>query len=252
MKYNRAAATHAVFPTTCWTAVISLKNAGSDKSIDTAMSSLCETYWYPLYAFARHKGRSSHDAEDAVQGFFVSIASVIYFQKADHNTGKMRTFLLTGFTRYMKDVYKHDNAKKRGGDVQSVSLDTDQAEEWLTADPNSGEDSAVLDFEKNWARSTMRLAIELLGKEAEGSAKAEARFKVLSRFLNPESCHDFTRQEAAEELGITADSCDKAIQRLRQSFRLNVKELVASTLEDPSEENIMEEMIQLQKALTSV
>jgi len=248
MKSNQAA-TQAVFPTTCWTAVVSLKNAGSDKSMNMAMSNLCETYWFPLYAFARHRGKSSHDAEDAVQGFFSTIASASYFLKADHDTGKMRTFLLTGFTRYMKDVYVHDSAKKRGGGVTPMSIDTNQAEEWLMADPATADETAALSFEKNWARSTIRLAIDLLRQEADGSEKSKARFKVLSRFLSPDSCQDYSRQQAAEDLGVSTDSCDKAIQRLRQNFRLTVKGLVASTLENASEESIMEEMIQLQKAL---
>lgn len=213
------------------------------------MAGLCETYWYPLYAFARHKGKSPHDAEDAVQGFFLSIANADYFIKADHNKGKMRTFLLTGFTRYMKDVHTRATAKKRGGGIHLISLDTDQAEEWLQADPMSYHDKPQLGFEKNWARSTIRAAISRLRKEALTSEKSAARFEILSRFLNPESCHDFSHQQAAEALGISTDACTKAIQRLRQSFRIAVREQVASTLENPDDESIMEEMLQLQKSL---
>ena len=34
-----------------------------------ALARLCERYWSPLYAFARHRGFSPEDAQDLVQGF---------------------------------------------------------------------------------------------------------------------------------------------------------------------------------------
>jgi DNA-directed RNA polymerase specialized sigma24 family protein len=35
-----------------------------------ALAGLCERYWPPLYAFARHRGSGPKDAQDVVQGFF--------------------------------------------------------------------------------------------------------------------------------------------------------------------------------------
>ncbi|MGB0993464.1 MAG: RNA polymerase sigma factor [Akkermansiaceae bacterium] len=249
MKSNRAIATHAVFPTTCWTDVLSLRNASSDDVRDRAMSELCTTYWYPLYAFARHRGKSPHDAEDAVQSFFLTIGSSAYFQKADANKGKMRTFLLTGFTRHLKDLHVHASAMKRGGGKPAMSLDAEQAEEWLNIDPATTSHSPDLQFERAWAHSTIHLAIDSLRHEASSSEKAQSRFDVLSRFLKPETSVNTTHQQAADELGISVEACDKAIQRLRKNFREAVKEQVAATLENPTEENVMEEMSQLQTAL---
>lgn len=251
IKPSQAAATHAVFPTTCWTEVLSLRSADSDDARNRALAALCKTYWFPLYAFARHRGKSSHDAEDAVQSFFLAIGNADYFSKADHEKGKMRTFLLTGFTRHIKDLQVHAAALKRGGSIPIVSLDAEQAEEWLNIDSNYAESPPDLKFERDWALSTIRAAIDLLRQQAGTSEKADKRFSILSRFLNPETCQNFTHQQAAEELCISIDACDKAIQRLRVNFRLAVREQIASTLENPNDENIMEEMIQLQKSLVS-
>ena len=41
----------------------------------------------------------------------------------------------------------------------------------------------------------------------------------------------------------------KAIQRIRNSFRMAVKEIIIGTLKEPNEETIREEMVQLQRAL---
>jgi DNA-directed RNA polymerase specialized sigma24 family protein len=35
-----------------------------------ALARLCERYWPPFYAFARHRGANLEDAQDLVQGFF--------------------------------------------------------------------------------------------------------------------------------------------------------------------------------------
>jgi DNA-directed RNA polymerase specialized sigma24 family protein len=41
------------------------------QSGQAALAELCQIYWYPLYAFARRRGRSPDDSEDLTQGFFL-------------------------------------------------------------------------------------------------------------------------------------------------------------------------------------
>ena len=38
-----------------------------------ALSSLCQTYWYPLYAYLRRRGLDPEDARDLTQGFLTSL-----------------------------------------------------------------------------------------------------------------------------------------------------------------------------------
>ncbi len=236
------------FPSTCWTEIKTLRADGSEAAKQKMLSRFCENYWFPLYAFARHRSMSTHDAEDAVQSFFLTVGDSDYFLKADHEKGKLRTFILTGFTRHLKDLKVRALALKRGGGESILSLDTEQAEEWLFLDPASAE-SPTLAFEKHWARNIIRTVINTLKSQAAGDPPARKRFEILSRFLNPETCATYTAAEAATELNISTDACQKAIQRLRQTFRLAVREQVAATLDNPDEESVMEEMIQLQKSL---
>ncbi|NQV35028.1 MAG: sigma-70 family RNA polymerase sigma factor, partial [Phycisphaeraceae bacterium] len=61
---------HARFATTHWSVVL----AAGDKShsqCTAALQTLCQTYWYPLYAYVRHLGTRAEDAEDLTQAFFV-------------------------------------------------------------------------------------------------------------------------------------------------------------------------------------
>ena len=243
------AASAAKFPTTQWTVVLSLKDADGSMAQARAMRELCQSYWFPLYAFARHRKLQRQDAEDAVQHFFASTGDADFFQKAEKHKGKLRTFILIAFTRMLLDLRDRSLAQKRGGGQLHISIDADQAEAWLMADPSSTNEDATLAFERHWAKNIIRTVLANLEAEASASPKAATRFQVLSRFLMPESCLDYTIRQAAADLDIHLATCEKAIQRLRHQFRQAVRKEVASTLNQPNEASITEEMIQLQKAL---
>jgi RNA polymerase sigma-70 factor (ECF subfamily) len=57
------------FATTHWSLVLA---AGKGASADTqaALEALCQTYWYPLYAYVRRHGYQPDDAQDLTQEFF--------------------------------------------------------------------------------------------------------------------------------------------------------------------------------------
>ena len=38
-----------------------------------ALAALCETYWYPLYAFIRRQGHTAEESADLAQGYFVQL-----------------------------------------------------------------------------------------------------------------------------------------------------------------------------------
>jgi hypothetical protein len=61
------------FRTTRWSVVLAARNEGS--SARPALAELCAIYWYPLYAFVRRQGHSSHDAQDLTQEFFARLLS---------------------------------------------------------------------------------------------------------------------------------------------------------------------------------
>lgn len=248
---RRQAHTAAVFQSTRWSVVRTLQDAGEDTRL-AVLGELCRLYWFPLYAFSRRRGLSAHDAEDAVQSFFADTGDACFFQKADAERGRLRTFILTAFTRHLGDLRDQARAAKRGGGVPLLSIDHDQVEEWLLADPKTGDESGTLDFERHWAKNLLRSAVASLEASVGTKAESRERFRILSRFLNPETCAGYTIREAAQDTGMTASACEKAVQRLRHGLRLAVREQVAATLEAPTEATILEEMRELQRALGSV
>ena len=58
----------AGFQTTHWTLVLRARQTQSDTSAQKALSNFCEAYSPPLYAFLRHRGHASPEAQDLVQG----------------------------------------------------------------------------------------------------------------------------------------------------------------------------------------
>ena len=60
------------FPTTRWTLVVA---AGDHrrKEANSALVSLCESYWYPLYAYLRRCGHPADQSQDLTQEFFMRV-----------------------------------------------------------------------------------------------------------------------------------------------------------------------------------
>src|SRR5260370_3857132 len=113
----------AAFQTTHWTMVLRAGETQSDTSAQKALSNFCEAYWPPLYAFVRHRGHASPEAQDLVQGFFAHVLEQNTLSRADREKGKLRTFLLGSFQNYLFNEYDRARALKRGGGHQILSID---------------------------------------------------------------------------------------------------------------------------------
>ena len=60
------------FPTTQWSRVATAAGR-DDGEAREALSMLCQAYWYPIYAFVRHRGFSPEQAQDRTQDFFAYV-----------------------------------------------------------------------------------------------------------------------------------------------------------------------------------
>lgn len=57
------------FQTTSWSLVVAAAIRSSATS-RTALASLCQIYWHPVYAFIRRSGADPDQAQDLTQAFF--------------------------------------------------------------------------------------------------------------------------------------------------------------------------------------
>src|SRR5262245_25498235 len=90
------------FPTTRWTLVLAAGGSEQQES-RSALVSLCENYWYPLYAYVRYRGYSPDEAQDLTQQFFLRILEGRYLDRADPERGRFRSFLITSLKFYLAD-----------------------------------------------------------------------------------------------------------------------------------------------------
>ena len=232
------------FPATQWSLVLRSQNKGDVTEANKALATLCETYWYPLYAFACSKGKSHHDAQDLTQGFFAYVLERDIFSDADRTKGKLRTFLLTVFSRYISRDY---HAHGRNDHVHS-SLDENArgTEGKLETQPSVEPDADRL-FDQAWAHSTLTAAKRELQAEEESAGKGEI-FQVLQSFLEADSVRGLSYEAVAVRLGLNQAAARQAVSRLRKRYHHLIRAQIATTLLEPTEEAIDEEMRYLREA----
>ena len=116
-----------IFATTHWTVVLAAGQRHTPQS-DHALEELCQTYWFPLYAFVRRRGYAKEDAEDLTQAFFAKFLEKNYLTGLSAEHGRFRAFLLASLKHFLANEHDRTQAQKRGGGAAHLSLD------WQTAD----------------------------------------------------------------------------------------------------------------------
>src|SRR5215510_10391825 len=110
------------FPTIRWTLVVAAADPRQAESC-SALVSLCESYWYPLYAYVRRRGYPADQAQDLTQEFFIRVMEGRYLDRADPEKGRFRSFILTSLKFFLADEADRSRAQKRGsGKVLSFEV----------------------------------------------------------------------------------------------------------------------------------
>jgi RNA polymerase sigma factor (sigma-70 family) len=237
----------AGFQTTHWTLVMKARETQSDSSAQKALSNFCEAYWPPLYAFVRHRGHASAEAQDLVQGFFAHVLEQNTLSRADREKGKLRTFLLGSFQNYLFNEYDRARTLKRGGGKQILSLDEylPEAEASMMQTMHLS-DSAAYDLV--WASNIVKRAWQQLESAFEAEGKTEW-LEVLRPFVAGGGKTPLNQDEAAQKLGVPIATLRTWLSRLRQRYREALRTEVASTVSDPAE--VDQELHYLYQILTA-
>lgn len=216
------------FPTTRWTLVVA---AGDPQRSDArcAMVSLCEHYWYPLYAFLRRRGYPADQAQDLTQEFLLRVLEGRYLDRADPMKGRFRAFLLTSLKFFVADQADRQRAHKRGGD--SVALTLTSGEERYQHEPAHTETPERI-FERRWVLSVLDRVVEKLRAEFVLQGRAED-FDRLKVFLLGQS--DAPYATLARTMNISEGALKVAIHRLRKRYRALFRQEIADTVADPAE-----------------
>ena len=235
----------ADFMPTRWSLVLAAgaePDAGETSGAHRALSTLCESYWYPLYAFARCRGQGRTEAEDLVQGFFARVIEKHDLGAADPARGRFRAFLLTAFKHYVANQRKAAAALKRGGGKKLLSLDLDDADRRYLHEPSHDETAERL-FDRSWALAVLGRAMERLAQDYADRGRGTL-YEVLAPSLGGE---EFDTGEAAEELGLTEGAVRVAVHRLRAAYGKALRAEIRETVADPGE--VEDELASLMESL---
>jgi RNA polymerase sigma factor (sigma-70 family) len=219
------------FDTTNWSVVLKA-GSGDTTGCREALATLCETYWYPVYAFIRRSGASAEDAEDLTQAYFARFLEKRFLDDVRPERGRFRSFLLVSVRNFVHNERDRERALKRGGGTRPLPLHCAEGEVRYEREPVDAVTPEVL-FERAWVRAVLDRALARLEAEAERELRGE-RFAQLRSFLvgdGPEA----TYAELAHEWRVGESAVRVAVHRLRRRFGAVLREEVGQTLQEPGD-----------------
>ncbi|HSB15471.1 MAG TPA: sigma-70 family RNA polymerase sigma factor [Bryobacteraceae bacterium] len=217
------------FPITRWTLVVAAGDPHR-KEARSALVSLCENYWYPLYAYLRRRGYPADHAQDLTQDFFVRVLEGRYLDRADPEKGRFRSFLLTSLKFFVADEEDRHRAHKRGGGAV-LPLEFSSGEKRYQREPAHDETPERI-FERRWALAVLDRVVERLRNEFVQHGRPE-HFQRLKVFLLGQS--DAPYAALAREMNTSEGALKVAIHRLRKRYRELFRQEIADTVADPVE-----------------
>jgi len=245
---NDGALTH--FATTRWSLIRNGHVAGAQGAADERLAQLCQIYWRPIFTFIYRRGYSAPDAQDLTQDFFLVILGGTLLQSADPARGRFRSLLIKSLKNFLIDAQVKRGRRKRGGNLQFVSL-----EKWMAEAPCQLSISAqALEtspaealFDLNWAAAIAEEALRRLRTECESKGRRRV-YEVLNRYLTTERA-DISYPALSVALGVPEPSVKSLVHEFRKRYRGLLREEVAKTVE--SEAKVDDEIRYLCATLSS-
>jgi len=197
-----------------------------------ALSELCQTYWYPIYAFVRRQGRDHEAAQDLTQEFFARMMEKRYIDDVGPEKGKFRTFLLVCLKRFLANEWDKSKAKKRGGGKTPLSIDFVDAQGRYSLEPAHGLTAQRI-FERQWALTVLERSLAAVAAEF-AQAGRQALFEALKGYLVGEAGAP-GYAEAGAKLGMTEGAVKVAVHRLRERYRSALRREIAATVSDDAD-----------------
>jgi RNA polymerase sigma-70 factor (ECF subfamily) len=221
----------ARFATTRWSVVVAARDADGGESRQ-ALATLCETYWYPLYAFIRRRGYSPHEAEDLTQEFFARLVEKDFLADVERARGKFRSYLLASCSHFLANQNDRDGAWKRGGRASIASLDFHGAEDRYRREPAHSATPEKL-FERRWGLTLLDHALNRLRQDYIARNKKALFDELRVGLLGTPERIPYAR--VAQNLGMSPAALRVAVHRLRQAFHQALRDEIAKTVDDPGQ-----------------
>ncbi len=219
------------FVTTHWSVVLTAGHADTTRARD-ALARLCQTYWFPLYAYVRRRGQSPEDAQDLTQEFFARLLEKNWVADADQEKGRFRSFLLSAMNHFLADEWDKARAQKRGGGTPPLRLQLDTAETRYGREP-ADNTTPERSFELRWALTLLETVLNRLRGEFTSDGKAEWFAALHPCLVGERTAQPYAA--LAARLSVSEGTVKSAVHRLRQRYRQLLREEIGQTVAAPAD-----------------
>jgi len=218
------------FTTTQWSVVLNAQ--GKSASAQEALEKLCRIYWWPLYGFVRRQGYNPEEAQDLTQGFFAMLLQRRDLDAVRREKGRLRSYLLASLKNFIGKARRRAMTVKRGQGRSLVALEELLARE--RADVELADTlTAERIYERRWALTLLEQVLARLGEEYRVAGSA-ALFEQLKQQLTEDPGRP-SQAQIAQELSMTENAVKQAFYRLRQRYRLLLRDEIAQTVAEPGD-----------------
>lgn len=197
-----------------------------------ALDELCRSYWYPVYAFVRREVRDADLSRDLTQAYFAALLEKGYLEDYEPSRGRFRVFLKASVRHFLSKERDREQAWKRGGQDEVISLDAADAETRYRNEPVDRLTPEEI-FERRWALTVLERVLDQLRRE-QREAGHEQQFARLEGFLTGREAEASYRQVAAA-LDTSEGAVKTAVHRLRQRFGRLLRGEIAETVASPDQ-----------------
>ncbi len=220
--------TDSAFHTTRWTRV-GLAQADSAEG-RRALADLCDAYYEPVVAFLRCELREAEAAREMSHAFFAATlaAGGGTLGTADRGRGKFRSYLLGAVKHFLSHQREAARRLKRGGGVEALPLDTDEARSITDAQQLSPD----AEFDRQWAVTVLARSLEALRAECQREGR-QGFFETVRPLLTGDVAHG-DQAALAAACGMSLSAFRMALHRLKKRLRQCVKAEVSGTLDEPA------------------
>ena len=224
------AAGGVAFVTTRWSVVLAAQ--GPSPAAEEALEKLCRNYWWPLYGFVRRQGYGTEEAQDLTQSFFAMLLERRDLDAVRREKGRLRSYLLASLKNFLGKAHRRAMTIKRGKGRPLVPLEELLARERadLELADTLGADRI---YERRWALTLLEQVLARLEEEYRVAGRV-ALFEQLKQLLIEEPGRP-SQAHVAQELSMTENAVKQAFYRLRQRYRLLLREEVAQTVANPGD-----------------
>lgn len=218
------------FPQTRWSLL--LEETRDPEQQKERWESLASTYWKPVYGYVRTRwARTSEDALDATQEFFLWMLESGFVKRADPNRGAFRGFLKSSLANFLIDLERKHKALKRGGARTFLPIQGDE-DSVLPDLADSARLAPEQVLDDLWRAEILERAVAALASELANSGKATYFAVFRDYFLDDEKL-DY--QTVATRHGITTVDVSNYLAHAKRRYRVQLERAVLETVGNRSE-----------------